>query len=97
MRGRPLKEIIKLELLVFSQNNCAGCRTLEMYLDNEHGDVEYTHFNISEKPELVEVYGLTSTPTTILWDSEDNEELTRYTGFNFEDGAESIDMLISQL
>ena len=31
-----------------------------------------------------------STPTTILWDTEDNEESMRHVGFSFEKGSDEI-------
>ena len=86
-----------MKLIVISQKVCSACRVLENYLKNEHPELEYEHINISENPDAIEKYGVTGTPTTILWDDEDGEELTRHIGFDFDGGDDIIEDFIIQL
>ena len=79
-----------MKLIVISQNVCSGCRALESFLKNEFEDVEFEYINIDNNPEAIDEYGVMSTPTTILWDTEDNEESMRHVGFSFEKGSDEI-------
>ena len=87
-----------MELIMISQTVCSGCRLLENYLNNEHPEVKYKYINIDKEPEMIDKYSVTSTPTLILWDSEDNEESMRHTGFNINNGDDSlVDDFVEQL
>lgn len=84
-----------MELLVVSQNVCRGCKELHLYLENEYEDVDgIVYGNIDEDPELIEKYGISSTPTTILLDG--GEEVTRVSGFQ-AGVTDDIDVLVDQL
>ena len=87
-----------MELIMISQTVCSGCRLLENYLKNEHPDVEYKYINIDKEPEAIESYGVTSTPTLILWDTEDDTEAMRKVGFNINSGDDTtVDDFVEQL
>lgn len=66
-----------MELIVLSQNGCAPCKALKLFLQEE--DIEFTEINLSEQPEMIEEYNVMSTPVTVL--SDEGEEITRVNGF----------------
>lgn len=77
-----------MKLVLISQNNCTPCQMVKNYLDNE--DAEYTEINVSENPNAIQEYSVMSSPTTILFDGDD--EVARVSGFSPSD----LDVLISQ-
>ena len=86
-----------MKLKIFSQNVCPACRNLENYMSNEHPETEYEHINIDESPEAVDEYAIMGTPTIVLWDEDDQEEVARHTGFDFGPGKEYVLSLIAEL
>ena len=85
-----------MELIVLSQTVCSGCEKLHNKLEElkEEMDFQYTEINIDEHPEAVQTYNIMSTPVAILMDEQ--EEVTRVTGYSFEK-EDDIEMLVEQL
>lgn len=79
-----------MELIVVSQTTCSPCKVLKNYLKNE--EIPYKEVNLTDHPEEIEKYDVSSTPVTILMDS-DGEEVARVNGFN----PDEISDLASQL
>lgn len=86
-----------MELKFITQNVCSGCSELEMYLENNHPEAEIEKINIDEDPSAVEMYNVMGTPTLILWDDEEIEEVERLIGFNYGSGEARVDELINKL
>lgn len=84
-----------MKIKFITQNVCAGCGALETFLKNEHSDIEIETINIDVSPDAVDEYGVMATPTTILWDEEFDEEVTRHIGFVAGEDEDFIDELIS--
>ena len=84
---------------VVTQDKCAGCEDLKLYLDDKYGEDSYETVNISEmSQEEREKYGednyLEKTPTLIV--REDGEELMRIVGFD-ESKTQEVDLVMSQV
>lgn len=78
-----------MELLLLSQNNCAPCKELKLFLTNE--EIAFTEVNLSENPDLVSTYNVMSTPVTILMDG--NEEVARVNGLKKDEVLDLADEL----
>lgn len=83
-----------MKIKFITQNVCAGCGALETFLKNEHADIDIETINIDKDTDAVEKYGIMATPTTILWDVEFDEEVTRHIGFIAGEDEDFIDELI---
>lgn len=83
-----------MKIKFITQTVCSGCEILEKYLENEHPDIEVEEINIDKEPDAIEKYGVMGTPTLILWDDEEIEEVTRHVGFRMGEDEEKIDELI---
>lgn len=83
-----------MKIKFITQNVCSGCSILEKYLENAHPEIEVEEINIDNNPEAIEEYGVMGTPTTILWDEEFDEEVTRHIGFRAGEDEKKIDELI---
>lgn len=68
-----------MRLIKFEQPNCGACRYLEQFL-NAKG-VKTDTIDVSAKPDVIEKYGIMSTPTLILLD-DNGKEVDRVAGFN---------------
>jgi thioredoxin-related protein len=69
-----MKTLIKLE-----KHHCRNCDNLSEFLTKEL-NVEYTSYNIEEKPEKAAKYGAMSMPVLLLVD-ENDKVLDRVDGF----------------
>lgn len=83
-----------MKLKVVTQDVCPSCSVLKNYLDNEHEDTEVEYINISQHPELIEELGVNSTPTTLLWDDEFGEPVSKFVGFVAGRDEEHIDDIV---
>ena len=83
-----------MKIKFITQNVCAGCEILDNYLKNEHPDVEVEKINIDKEPDAVEKFDVMGTPTLILWDDEEIEEVTRHVGFRMGEDEDKVDELI---
>lgn len=85
-----------MELKFITQNICSGCEALQLYLDNKYPDLEFEKINIDEDRSAIEKYDLMGTPTLILWDDDEIEEVNRLVGYRPGVDSESVDLLIEQ-
>lgn len=84
---------------VVSQEKCAGCEDLKLYLDDNYGEDSYKTVNISlMSDEEREKYGeenyIEKTPTLVV--KEDGIELMRIEGFE-ENKTQEVDLVMKQV
>lgn len=78
-----------MKIVLLSQNGCQPCRIQKKFMESQ--GIEFTEINISDNPDKIEKYDITSTPVTIL--EEDGEEITRFNGFDQEKVLEFAEYL----
>lgn len=86
-----------MELKLIIQDVCSGCSELELYLEHNHPNADVEKINIDEDPSAIEMYSVMGTPTLILWDDEEIDELDRMIGFTPGSGGEKVDEFIEKL
>ncbi|WP_033827369.1 glutaredoxin family protein [Bacillus andreraoultii] len=68
-----------MKIIKFSKPNCVPCQTVEALL--KANGVKYEEYSIFKEPAVIEQYGLTGVPVTILVDDQE-KELKRVVGNN---------------
>lgn len=88
-----------MELKYITQNECPSCRALEIYLKHNHLsiDIDSIRVNIDEDPSAIDMYGVMGTPTLIVWDEEEIEEVDRMVGYSSGEGDSVVDTLLDRL
>lgn len=79
-----------MELLLFTQKNCAPCKELKLFLNNSKVEFEEVNLSEDEHKHFAEEYSIMSTPVTIL--VEDGEELIRFNGAKRDVKDELLDI-----
>ncbi|OZU89084.1 hypothetical protein CIL03_08695 [Virgibacillus indicus] len=55
-----------MKIIKLSKLNCVPCQTVEKFLSTN--DIKYEEHDIYEEPEVIEQYGITGVPMTLLVD-----------------------------
>lgn len=89
-----------ITLKIFGQENCNPCRVIKAVIDGERSDIEALGVSIEhvdltsgvrdDRDELIEKYGIMSTPVTFI--EKGNEIVTRFNGmFNMKELYETLE------
>ena len=87
-------------LKIFGQDGCNPCRVVKAVIDGERSDIEALGVTIehvdltkgvrNDRGELIEKYGIMSTPVTVI--EKGNEVITRFNGmFNMKELYETLE------
>ncbi len=78
------------DVVIYTSNTCAYCRTTKQYLDKK--DVNYEEINVDEQPdrrqELVEMSGQMAVPVVVITSDDGMRDVT--VGFNVPKLASSL-------
>lgn len=86
-----------MELKFITQSVCSGCSELDLYLRHNHPNADVEKINIDNDPSAIEMYDIMGTPTLILWNDDEIEEVERMVGYNSGSGGAEVDRMISKL
>ena len=89
-----------ITLKIFGQDGCNPCRVVKAVIDGERSDIEslgvtIEHVDLTpcvrdDRDELIEKYGIMSTPVTII--EKGSEVVTRFNGmFNMKEMYETLE------